>query len=430
MISEPGQKPFTKDFRSMINIVIFNSLGFFFLEFLIPYFTSQQLNASGTEIGLIVSVQVTGFLITSFFTGYLTDKVKSRTRLILLGSFGRGAAYFILYLSLILKSLVGIGIGTFSIGFFAGFFWIPFDTLIAEKSSKDHRAYAYGRRDSAIGKGILIGAFLGFGIFNFTVSYNLSPFIIYLAILIFGIANFYAGWLFIRKVDETIKFPHDNLLNSDNLGENRSSNNNTVLIIGLAFILIVLLLANINGTLAKPFLNVYLLEVIVSDPIIANLAYIPSGIISMLLAPKLGKLADKMNPTLGITISSILGALMTWIIINTRNVFIFSIVLIFDSTVVSTANLILQNLLSRMSIKHRGKVFGSFRFFINLGSIIGPIIGGLAWDTFGFSAPFIISIFVELSLIPFYIIAIYLIKPHLREKYKEKIKISPDISSI
>lgn len=131
-----SENRFTSDFNSMINIVMFNSVGFFFLEYLIPIVASIIIGATGLQIGLLFSVQVIGYMISSFFTGFITDKIKSKTSLILLGSFGRGIAYFILYTALIFSSLIGIGISTFCIGFFAGFFWIPFDTLIAEKSHK------------------------------------------------------------------------------------------------------------------------------------------------------------------------------------------------------------------------------------------------------------------------------------------------------
>jgi MFS family permease len=63
---------------------------------------------------------------------------------------------------------------------------------------------------------------------------------------------------------------------------------------------------------------------------------------------------------------------------------------------------------------------GTQSFFNNIGAAIGPVMGGFFWDFLGNKAPFITSIVVELSLIPFYIIAVYLMKPHLTEKYSEE----------
>jgi MFS family permease len=76
---------FTPDFNRMISIVMFNTMGFFFLDYLIPVVTSQILGASGLEIGLIFAVQTLGHTISSFFVGFLTDKVKHKKTLIKIG---------------------------------------------------------------------------------------------------------------------------------------------------------------------------------------------------------------------------------------------------------------------------------------------------------------------------------------------------------
>lgn len=51
-----------------------------------------------------------------------------------------------------------------------------------------------------------------------------------------------------------------------------------------------------------------------------------------------------------------------------------------------------------------------------LGAVLGPTLGGLAWDYLGPSAPFMISIFIELSVIPLYAIAILTLKRYMAEK--------------
>jgi len=78
--------------------------------------------------------------------------------------------------------------------------------------------------------------------------------------------------------------------------------------------------------------------------------------------------------------------------------------------------LILQSVISRISKGHRGKIFGISQWMSFVGAIVGPIIGGFAWDYLGHQVPFIISIFVEASLIPLYIIAIKKLKPYMAEQ--------------
>jgi MFS family permease len=420
MIREDKSIKFTPDFRAMINNLMLNSLGFFFLDFILYYFTSQILNASGLQVGFIFTLHIIGNLISSTFTGFITDKVKSKKRLVLFGSIGRGIAYFFLYFALFFTDLIGIYIGYFFLGFFVGFFWVPFNTLIAQKSHKSVRSQAFGKKEAAQGRGLMVGAILGFTIFNVTINFTANPLIIYLAIPIYGLVNFYAGIRFNRIVDESIIIsdPPDNNENNNNMKTQLSK----IMVMGFVLISIVLFLASLNGSLSRPFLNKYLLEVVTNDPLIASFAYIPAGIISMLLAPKLGSFLDHIKPELGISFASIFGALVTWFLINTKDLVTFSILLTLDIAIVQSASLVIQNLLSRITLKHRGKIFSSFQFFMSVGSILGPILGGLAWDYVGITAPFLISIIVELCLIPFYVFAVLMIKPYLKEAYHKEIE--------
>ncbi|TKJ19973.1 MAG: hypothetical protein CEE43_13930 [Promethearchaeota archaeon Loki_b32] len=142
-----------------------------------------------------------------------------------------------------------------------------------------------------------------------------------------------------------------------------------------------------------------------------------TGILATLFAPKLGAIVDKLRPSIGITIVSFLGALVTWLLINSGNIWIFAALSLVDMTIMITASLIFQNLVSRITVEHRGKILGTGEFFTFLGSVIGPILGGIVWDFIGPKFPFVISIFVELSLIPLYLVVVYYLIPHLAETY-------------
>ncbi|MFX0051924.1 MAG: MFS transporter [Candidatus Hodarchaeota archaeon] len=407
----------TNDFQTMINIIIFNSLGFFLLDFLIPYVASQELGALGAEMGIIFSIIVIGYMISSPFVGAITDRISKRF-LVFIGSIGRGIAYFILFFAIILKSLWGIAFGMFSLGFLAGIFWIPLNALIAEKSSVENRSYAYGRRQSAEGIGTFFGALIGFTILmNAVETTPNNPFLIYSALVIYGLANFFAGIIFLTRVEESIKFKEEVKVDlSTNPVSKQKNWIPSGLVIGFSLLILVLFLSSANGSLAKPFLNVFLLENIENNPTLATLGYAPSGIVSMLLAPKLGELADRMNPYLGISLASGFGALITFALINTSNLWIFARLLIIDFTIVTTGGLILSNFISRASKTHRGKIFGFQSTFSNLGAVAGPILGGFLWDISS-KLPFIVSIIVELALILPFIIAIFYLKPHLAEKF-------------
>jgi len=434
-----AESKITPDFIPMIRIVFWNSLGFFFFQFLIPYVTAQLLEASGTEMGLTFASQTIGGLISTPIVGYLTDKV-SKKLLVLIGSFGRAACYILLYLGIIYSSLIVFAIGLFVLGFFVGFFWSPLNALISQKSHKTFRSSAFGKQGGMLGKGNLVGSivsFLIFGIANFYVPNN--RFLVYSPLILFTISNIYAGIVFKRKVDEMLTY--DDHITEKNLSPDNSFDDNPIdsksnsngasftlsigFLIGFFVLITAFMTSSANQTIAPPFFQVYLIdELRVTDPTMVMIIYFPSQIISLLLSPRMGRLADKINPQIGIALISGCGALVTWLIVNSTSGLVFGIILTFDVTLAWAGSLVLQNILSRISKGHRGKIFGLAQWMSFLGAIVGPIIGGLVWDHLGPQAPFIISIFIELSVIPLYITAIRILKPYMAEKLEEDILVN------
>jgi MFS family permease len=413
---------FTPDFKAMIRIIIWNSLGFIFVEFIMIYVANQILGASGTQIGLVFSLLTMGSLTSSFIVGYFTDRI-SKKFLIMLGSFGRGISYFSFYAAVILESLLGVYISCLLLGFGAGIFWVPFDTLISDKSSKYYRSSAFGQRRFAMGIGMIGGAVIGFLIFGLTiVFFPENSFIVYSAFPLFGIANFYAGIQFSRKVDENRKFVQ---IDEKNIKVENKVQNNRIkpniekflrsFIVGMSLLFATLFLANVNAGIYRPFIQPYILENIEDNPSLVSWIYIPTTVIGTLFAPKLGNVADKVNIYLSITIASILGGFTTWFVIISKDLWIFTFLLIIDNIIALFSSFALINFLSRISKKHRGKLFGSLTSFEQLGFSLGPILGGYVWDIIGQTAPFLISIIVEWSLIPLFIIGFWILTPHVDE---------------
>ena len=428
----PEHHKFTSDFNSVIYIVVWNSLGFFFIEYIMAYLIKQVLNYPATNLGLFFSFITLGGLISSSFIGYLSDHY-SKKLLVMIGSFGRGASYFSLYISIILQSLIGMYISAFLLGLGANIFWNPLDTIISEKSSKYHRSSAFGKRRFALGLGMIIGTIVGFTTFSTANIFTpFNNFIVYGAIPIFGIANFYAGIQFSRKVDEEIKFIYpneivedDSLLQSEVETTKRLSGAKymRIYLLGTFLIFLGLLLSAINVGLYRPFIQPYVLEHINSDAGLVAWFYLPTSIIGSLIAPKLGTIADKVNPNIAILVSSFLGGIVTWLIINSGSLWIFGILLVVDQTIMLTTGFVMVNVLSRVSIKHRGKIFGLITFLESIGMIVGPLLGGFVWESINPQAPFIISIIVEWSLIPFFIVGILILNPYLVESKEIKVNL-------
>ena len=422
----------TPDFIPMIKIIFWNSMGFFFFSFLIPYVTIKLLGVSRTELGLAFSIQTVGGLLSSPIVGYLTDRI-SKKLLVLIGSFGRAAAYIVMYFGIIMSNYIIFTGGMFVLGFFVGFFWTPLDTLISEKSSKMNRSFAFGKRAAMIGWGNFVGSIISVTVFLiFSIITPEVLFLVYSPLLIFAASNISGGIIFHRKVDEELTFEKHifNIYPSNveptaitkepvliDSQETPSEKMTRGFFFGFLILTLAFMTSNMNASLAYPYFQGYLTDVLlVENAILVMLIYFPSQVVSLLLAPKLGKVADKINPIIGIAFVSGFGSLVTFLIINSTSGLVFGILLLFDSTFAWGGNVILQNIVSRISKYHRGKIFGATQWLSLLGAILGPILGGIAWDNFGPKSPFIISIFIELSVIPLYAIAITYLKKYMAEK--------------
>ncbi|MHA1675139.1 MAG: MFS transporter [Promethearchaeota archaeon] len=439
----------TPDFDQMNNIVFWNSLGFFLYTFLLRFAANQLLDASGPVTGLIFSAQTFGGLLMSPLVGYLTDRM-SKKKLVLIGAFGRGFAYILLYIGLGMENLIVFGVGVFILGLAVVYFWTPLNALISQKTYKTVRSTAFGKQAGMLGRGNMIGA-----IFTILYYYSMNllfpndVWVLFLPLLLFCGFNVFAGIRFYQQVDEnlnfdsyikqkSISFPINSISEIKNpeifkISSAQTPNNNDQIlldktknkpkfILGIGVLLLSFSVSAMNQSIAAPFLQIYISESFFPTQdayevgLSIMLIYLPSEVLSQLFAPKMGQLGDRIKPRIAITFICGLGSLITWILISTNNVILFVFILLIDTSLAWANGLVLANLMSRISKNNRGKIFSSRQWVSLFGAALGPILGGLAWEFWSHNAPFVISIFVELTLIPLYWLAIKWLDPYMEEK--------------
>jgi MFS family permease len=417
--------------------------------FIKSYVVIYFFGGSGVDVGIIMSLQPLARLFSMPLIAYLTDHT-SKKKLVLIGSMGRTIAYSMYWISLVIPNLALFGAGTFIQGLLVGFFWPPFFSLISEKSYKGNRTQALATgRGKMIGYGFLMGAFISIPIFAL-VSIFLPDNIplMYSPLLIFATINFFAGYRFYKKVDEDLTYEkfidslNNSVLNSNirngftkasKVNEdieirkpqvNGDKKDQKAFYIGFFILLLGILATSITGTIYSPFVSAYLIESLLPDfseiiiPIIVMIVYFPAQVLSQLVASKLGKSFDRTSPLLSVIIIGVFKALMIWLLINAFSSFDFAIILIFLYIAAESNVYLIQAIMSRISIKHRGKIFGLNMWIDRLGRAIGPLIGGILWDTLDYNLPFIISIYMGLCLIPIFMLAIRKLSPHMIEQVK------------
>ena len=312
-----------------------------------------------------------------------------------------------MYIAIIFNSLELFIIAIFFQGFVVMFFWTPLDTLISEKSSREYRTKAFAKRTYLIGIGSLVGTLIVFCILGFSsYFYPQNIWLYYSPLVIFALCNIYAGIKFHHDVNENLIITYQNH-NETNIEQDI----NRRIVIGFVLLLIVTFLISINNSFANPFLQAYIIDNIIQDPMIIMLIYFPAHIFGYILAPKLSDLSLRVNIYVSIALICVFGAISTWIVISTTSGLIFSMVLLFDSLFVTVENLISQTYSSEISTAHRGKIFSAMSFVRYGGAIVAPIIGGIVWEEIGHKTPFYITIIAEILLIIPYILAIYFLIP-------------------
>jgi len=433
----------------MIRITFWSGLGFIFFTFIKSYVVIYFFGGSGLDLGIIMAIQPLARLFSMPLIAYLTDH-SSKKRLILIGSAGRTIAYFFYWFSLVIHNLYLFGAGTFIQGLLVGFFWPPFYSLISEKSFKGSRTQALATgRGKMIGYGFVIGAFISipiFAFFNFFFPENVP--LVYSPLLIFAIINLIAGHRFYLKVDETLTFEKyltsldDHNFNLPVLNEIESTDAGTkeadeikpnmFFNVGFIFLILTILVTSISGTIYSPFVSAYLIENLLIGfseamiPIVVMIVYFPAQVLSQLLVSKVGKLLDRISPTKSIIFINLFKSLLIWLLVFTFTPYDFATILIFLYLVSESNTYFIQAIMSRISVKHRGKMFGLNMWIDQLGRVIGPLIGGILWDSLAYSAPFIVSIFIVLALIPIFIFAIkklsfFMVEQVERDKKKVRI---------
>lgn len=430
----------------MIRITFWNGLGFIFFTFVKSYVVIYFFGGSGLDLGIVMALQPLARLFSMPLIAYLTDRY-SKKRLVLIGSVGRTIAYFLYWFSLVVNNLYLFGTGTFIQGILVGFFWPPFYSLISEKSFKGNRTQSLALgRGRMIGYGFVIGAFISipiFALFNFLMPENVP--LVYSPLLIFAIINLIAGHRFYLKVDETLTFEKyltsldDHNFNLPVLNENETTGTENIVTdelksnrffnIGFITLILVILTSSISGTIYSPFVSAYLIENLLIGfsesiiPILVMIVYFPAQVLSQLLVSKVGKLLDRISPTKSIVVINLLKSLFIFLLVFTFTPYDFATTLIFLYLASESNTYFIQAIMSRISIKHRGKMFGLNMWIDQLGRVIGPLIGGILWDSLAYSAPFIVSIFIGLALIPIFIFTIKKLSVFVVEQVEREKKI-------
>ncbi len=370
-----------------------DSLGLFFVSFLIPIVAHQTFSANGWQMGLLFSLQAVGTGISALLFSKKVNSWLLRAPLSAFACLLKSIAYCCLYMAILVNNFELMIVATFALGFASGLFWLIWQSSFAQLSEYKDRAQVLGFASKQVGLGIMIGSCLAFSIISIAEIHGLSNEVAYCALPLFSFASLYAS-----KISFTAYTAITAQL-TDNKGTVQTTYSSTTYTFIALFLFIMIFVGQLSGSLVAPFLEIYLLDHLqVSSIADLSIAYIPGGIVSMLFAPRLGAIADKVNAALYLGCAGVVGAFTTWLMLQSTELWQISILFVVDASVITSSGLVLAKLVSEVAGENKSSAFGVQGFISNLGAIAGPLVGGAFWQIQGSQGPFLFSISTELLL--------------------------------
>ena len=423
-------------------------MSIFFVDLMLPLMAYRfgigstgdtQSSNSGLVVGLVMSSGTLGVALTSLGIGKYTDNRNVIPRLLFVASSMKCLANVVIYLAVVVAdSLSLLIVGNFLIGATGGAIMIPVKTIIADAIPLQHRAEALGNFRYNVGIGVAIGTTISLTILNTADSWEgagdavgLIGFLVFAAGCAVGAPKlYYASRTLIETSAATGH--HDSLIVSgailpisehnipvpdpdhtahksvsDTTPENESSADAIAAVREgwpvLVFMFAITLEA-VASSFAKPFIPVLLQQRTHSSEGDVSLAYTPGGILSLVLMPRLGQMADSLRVRDILVVASVLGSVSTYALVYVDAVYQGALLLCLDFSAMALVSMLLEKLISSLSTTHRSSLQGKMSFALSGGRIVGPVIGGLLWDKWGRSVPFTTSAVLEFALGVFYFI--------------------------
>lgn len=361
-------------------------LGFATVIPLLPLYLTERLGASVKMVGFVVAA----FALTETFLktawGSVADRL-GRRPMIMTGLVLSSIAPLLMsvlrqaWLFVPLRVIDGAG---------SSALWPAASAIIADTTPPHRRATAMGVLNMFFLAGLGFGPTLGLFVVGFSGSYTAG---FYLAAIVLFIAAVVAAFT-LRGLGRTHLLPSD----AGVVGYHGTAPNpeleavveETRRVPLLGVMLVVAFVQMFGAGLLAPILVIYAKRIVgLSEQMIGTLFLVL--MLTVALASLLaGHLADRWGKMRSVSLGMVLGSLGLWLLPLTPRltVLAMSAVLLGVSYALSTPAW--HALVSELAPPGRtGLAMGAAQTAQGLGLVLGPLLGGLMWDTMGHQAPFL-----------------------------------------
>lgn len=354
----------------------------FFLNFVITV-QARDLGASAVEIGGLFTLFTISILLLRPFVGIGLDRYGRRPFVlaalafyaVAYGLFAQADGIIAMYIARLLQ------------GFAAAFMILAVDTITADTTTEETRSSELGRNIETQTRGSIVGGTIGFTLIG------VMPLIAWsLSFVIFAVAVLIALALMWRGLPETLP------------AEAREARTDKLLDVQIVVsgplqrLMLILLISAFAGALVQPIYLIYLQDHFDLPISMLAWAFLPSAFIFALLPSRLGKL-DQRWGAVNLLCIGFLTAGITYLLLPFIDRFI-GLVVVYTISAIGAA--MSEPARKTLTVRYGdkgavGRTLGISELYAGIGGALGPLVGGLLYDTFNPSVAFLTNGVLMLS---------------------------------
>lgn len=372
-----GQDPHSVEVSTLSVLrrgLFYAAFPLFFLNFALPV-QARDLGASAVEIGGLFTLFTISVLLLRPFVGIGLDSYGRRPFVL------AALAFYVVAYGLFAQAdgIIAMYVARFLQGFAAAFMILAVDTITADSTTEETRSSELGRNIETHTRGSIVGATIGFTLIGAMplIAWSLS-------FVIFAVAVLVALALVWRGLPETLP------VESRYAGSHKLLDVQIVVRGPLQRLMLILLISAFAGALVQPIYLIYLQDRFDLPMGVLAWAFLPSAFIFALLPSRLGKL-DQRWGAVNLLCVGFLTAGITYLLLPFIDQFI-GLVIVYTISAIGAA--MSEPARKTLTVRYGdqgavGRTLGISELYAGIGGALGPLVGGLLYDTFNPSVAFL-----------------------------------------
>lgn len=367
MSPSPGQ---THSIKTLQRPLFLWSLPFTFLYFSLPII-SKSFGASAFEIGGLFTIFTVTTLLLRPIVGWLLDLYGRKIFLVIalliyamaMGVFAFSASLNWLYLA---RCIQGVG---------SAFLWATVNTIVADLTPVPERGKTLGQLNETTTRGGLIGIFAA-SVPMFVFPQDNGWKIVFIGYAVLTLVGAGLAW---KNVPVTKPVQ-------------RRNQRQSILSRPLLKLLFIVFITGIPEAMLSPIYLIYLQDKFTTDMMTIAWAFFPAALVAAFLSSRLGAMSDRFGRAsimaIGLAGSGIFSLFMPVLpsVIWLAVLYTLSTIMWGLSEPAETA------MVAELAGDDKfGVGYGVYDFVENLGFAIGPLVGGILYDTVGTGMPFYLN---------------------------------------